>query len=108
MPLMLVVGVLFGLTMGSIIHFLKVQPFIVTLMGAYFACGLAYIISLNAIPIENVVYKSLALTPFPIPFVGNASVYIYAIVGPILLLVAIYLSFFTRFGRTIYAMNRQQ
>lgn len=108
MPLMLGMGVVFGLTMGSIIHFLKVQPFIVTLMGAYFARGLAYIISLNAIPIENSVYKSLALTPFPVPFFAPSSVYIYAIVGPILLLVAVFLSFYTRFGRTIYAIGNNE
>jgi len=35
-------------------------------------------------------------------------VYIYAIIGPLLLLVAIYLSFFTRFGRTIYALGNNE
>ncbi len=108
MPLMLVMGTLFGFSLGSIIHFLKVQPFIVTLMGAYFARGLAYIISLNAIPIDNNVYKSLGLTPITIPFLPNSYVYIYALVGPILLIVAIYLSFFTRFGRTIYAIGNNE
>src|SRR5512138_2915112 len=39
MPLMIVIGILFGLALGSIIHFLKVQPFIATLMGMYFARG---------------------------------------------------------------------
>jgi len=108
MPLMLAMGTLFGLSLGGIIHFLKVQPFIVTLMGLYFARGLAYIISLDAVPIENPVYKSLGLTPIAIPFVPNSYVYIYALVGPILLIVAVYLSFFTRFGRTIYAIGNNE
>ena len=108
MPLMLLMGTLFGFTLGCIIHFLKVQPFIVTLMGAYFARGLAYIINLNAIPIENPVYKSLGLTPITIPFIPQSYVYIYAIVGPLLLLVTIYLSYFTRFGRTIYALGNNE
>ncbi|HTP07622.1 MAG TPA: sugar ABC transporter permease YjfF [Anaerolineae bacterium] len=108
MPLMIVIGTLFGLAIGSIIHFLKVQPFIVTLMGMYFARGLAYIISLEAVPIENAAYKSLALTPINLPTVPNSYVYIYAFIGPILLLVAIYLSFFTRFGRTIYAIGNNE
>ena len=108
MPLMLVMGAVFGLTLGSIIHFLKVQPFIVTLMGAYFARGMAYIINLNAVPIENAVYKSLGLTPIDIPLVPHAYVYIYALVGPIMLVVAVYLSFFTRFGRTIYAIGNNE
>lgn len=107
MPLMLAMGTVFGFSLGCIIHFLKVQPFIVTLMGLYFARGLAYIISLNAIPIENGVYKSLGLTQVAIPFL-NANVYLYAFVAPILLAVVIYLSFFTRFGRTIYAIGNNE
>jgi galactofuranose transport system permease protein len=87
---------------------LKVQPFIVTLMGMYFARGLAYIISLEAVPIENTAYKSFGLTPIPIPVIPNSYVYIYALIGPILLLVAVYLSFFTRFGRTIYAIGNNE
>jgi ribose/xylose/arabinose/galactoside ABC-type transport system permease subunit len=108
MPLMLLMGTVFGFTLGCIIHFLKVQPFIVTLMGAYFARGLAYIIDLNAVPIDNVFYKALGLTPLVVPFVPKAYVYSYAIVGPLLLLVTIYLSFFTRFGRTIYALGNNE
>jgi ribose/xylose/arabinose/galactoside ABC-type transport system permease subunit len=107
-PLMIVLGILFGLALGSIIHFLKVQPFIVTLMGMYFARGLAYIISLEAVPIENPVYKSMALTPLHVPLIPNSYVYIYALVGPVLLIVAVYLSFFTRFGRTIYAIGNNE
>jgi len=107
-PLMILMGTLFGLVLGSIIHFLKVQPFIVTLMGMYFARGLAYIISLEAVPIENPAYKSLGLTPIVIPVIPNSYVYIYALIGPILLIVAVYLSFFTRFGRTIYAIGNNE
>ena len=107
-PLMIVMGTLFGLALGSIIHFLKVQPFIVTLMGLYFARGLAYIISLEAVPIENPAYKSVGLTPIVIPVIPNSYVYIYALIGPILLMVAVYLSFFTRFGRTIYAIGNNE
>ena len=108
MPSMLVMGTLFGFTLGCIIHYLKVQPFIVTLMGAYFARGMAYIIDLNAIPIENEFYKALGLTPLAIPFLSKSYVYVYALVGPILLVVAVYLSYFTRFGRTIYAIGNNE
>ncbi len=108
MPSMLVMGTLFGFTLGCIIHYLKVQPFIVTLMGAYFARGMAYIIDLNAVPIENGFYKALGLTPIVIPFLPKSYVYVYALVGPILLVVAVYLSYFTRFGRTIYAIGNNE
>jgi simple sugar transport system permease protein len=108
MPLMLLMGTAFGFALGSIIHFLKVEPFIVTLMGSYVARGLAYIISLTSLSITNDVYKSLALTSIVIPFIPKSAVYVYAFVGPILLLVSIYLAYFTRFGRTVYAIGNNE
>ncbi len=107
MPLMVILGIVFGLTQGCIVHFLKVQPFIATLMGLYFARGMAYIISLESVTIKDSFYKSLALTPIPIPFL-DAYVYIPTLVGPIMLIVAIYLTYFTRFGRTIYAIGNNE
>ena len=106
--LMLVIVVTFGFILGSIIHFFKVQAFIVTLMGLFFARGMAYIISLKSVTITNSFYKTLALAQIPIPFVSDAYVYGYALVGPLMLLVAIYLAFFTRFGRTIYAIGNNE
>jgi len=107
-PLMIVLGIALGGLMGWIIQYLKVQPFIATLMGLFFARGMAYIISLTSVTIKNDVYKIWALTPIHIPFIEKAYVYPTTLVGPIMLLVAIYLSFFTRFGRTIYAMGNNE
>jgi simple sugar transport system permease protein len=108
LPLMIVMGVALGGVMGWIIQVLKVQPFIATLMGLFFARGMAYIISLTSVTITNDVYKSFALTPIYIPFIPKAYVYPTTLIGPIMLLVTIYLSFFTRFGRTIYAMGNNE
>ncbi len=108
MPLMLIMGTALGGTLGSIIHFFKVQAFIVTLMGLFLARGLAYIISLTSVTINDSFYKYLALTQLPIPFVPKAYVYIPSLVGPLLLLAAIYITFFTRFGRTIYAIGNNE
>ena len=55
--LMIVMGVIFGSALGAIIQYLKVQPFIVTLMGLFFARGMAYIISLTSVTITDSVYK---------------------------------------------------
>jgi ribose/xylose/arabinose/galactoside ABC-type transport system permease subunit len=107
-PLMIVIGVALGTLMGWIIQYLKVQPFIVTLMGLYLARGLAYIISLSSVGIKDPVYKKIALTPIYIPFMEKVYIYPTTLVGPIMLLVAIYLLFFTRFGRTIYAMGNNE
>jgi ribose/xylose/arabinose/galactoside ABC-type transport system permease subunit len=107
-PLMIVIGVALGTLMGWIIQYLKVQPFIVTLMGLYLARGLAYIISLSSVGITDAVYKKIALTPIYIPFMEKVYIYPTTLVGPIMLLVAIYLLFFTRFGRTIYALGNNE
>jgi ribose/xylose/arabinose/galactoside ABC-type transport system permease subunit len=108
LPLMIIMGVALGALMGWIIHYLRVEPFIATLMGLYFARGMAYIISLTSVTIRDEVYKQLALTPIYIPFLPKVYIYPVTLVGPIMLLVAIYLSFFTRFGRTIYAMGNSE
>jgi ribose/xylose/arabinose/galactoside ABC-type transport system permease subunit len=108
LPLMIILGVALGGLMGWIIQYLKVQPFIATLMGLFFARGMAYIISLTSVTITNDFYKTVALTPINIPFISKAYIYPTTLVGPIMLLVAIYLSFFTRFGRTIYAMGNNE
>jgi simple sugar transport system permease protein len=108
MILMLVMGIVFGIAMGSIIHYLKVEPFIVTLMGLFFARGMAFIITLSSLTIKDPVYRYLALTKLHIPFFEKAYVYIPSLVGPLLLLVAIYLANFTRFGRTVYAIGNNE
>lgn len=108
MPLMLLMGTAIGCVLGGIVHFFKVQPFIATLMGLFFARGMAYIISLTSVTINDGFYKYLALTQIPIPFLTRAYLYIPALVGPLLLVVAAYLAFFTRFGRTIYAIGNSE
>jgi len=107
-PLMLLMGVAFGFTLGCIIHFLKVQPFIVTLMGLFFARGMAYIITLEALPIQDVTYRFLALTKVHIPLFAKTYVYIPSLIGPLLLIVVIYVSYYTRFGRTVYAIGNNE
>lgn len=108
MPSMLIMGTALGCALGCIIHFFKVQPFIATLMGLFFTRGMAYIISLTSVSITDGLYKYLALTQVPIPFIPKAYVYIPSLVGPAVLLVAIYLAFFTRFGRTVYAIGNNE
>ncbi len=108
LPSMILLGIALGALQGWIITDLKVQPFIATLMGLFFTRGMAYIISLTSVSIKNAFYMKLALTPIYIPFLHKTYIYGYALVGPIMLLVAVYLSFFTRFGRTIYAIGSNE
>lgn len=107
-PLMLLMGIAIGFTMGWIIHYFKVQPFIVTLMGLWFARGMAYIISLTSVTINDSVYRGLALTKIYLPFFDNAYIYLPTLIGPVLLVVTAYLTFFTRWGRTVYAIGNNE
>jgi simple sugar transport system permease protein len=106
-PLMLLMGLVFGSIQGSIIHYLKVQPFIVTLMGLFFARGMAYIISITSITIKDDFYRYLALTKIPVPFF-DAYVYIPSLIGPLLVVAAFFMANYTRFGRTIYAIGNNE
>jgi galactofuranose transport system permease protein len=108
MLLMLLMGTAMGLVMGTIIHYLKVESFVVTLMGLFFAEGMAYVINRSSITITNEFYKYLALTKIPIPFLENSFVYITTLVGLVLLIVMFIISRFTNFGRTIYAIGNNE
>jgi ribose/xylose/arabinose/galactoside ABC-type transport system permease subunit len=107
-PLMIVMGIVFGFMLGSIIQFLKVQPFIATLMGLFFARGMAYIINLSSVTITDSFYRKLALTALHLPFFSNVYIYYPTLIAPVMLLVAFYLTTFTRFGRTIYAIGNNE
>jgi simple sugar transport system permease protein len=69
---------------------------------------MAYVITLEALPIQDATYRFLALTKVHIPFLAKEYVYIPSLVGPVLLIVAIYLSYYTRFGRTVYAIGNNE
>lgn len=104
-PLMLLMGTSLGAIMGGLIHYFNVQPFIVTLAGMFFARGMCFFISLDAIPIRHPFYRTLALSRIPIPIFERAFISISVVIALVVLLVMIYLTQFTRFGRTIYAIG---
>jgi branched-subunit amino acid ABC-type transport system permease component len=93
---------------------LKVQPFIATLAGMWFARGMCFFISDNAVTIDNRIFQIIGKTKILIPGLtelaakqGNPAPYISipVVVAFTLLIVAIYISQYTRFGRTVYAIG---
>jgi len=108
MLLMLLMGILIGFAMGCIIHYLKVEAFVVTLMGLFFARGMAFVISRTSITISNELYRYLALTKIPIPFFDNAGIYIPTLVGIVLLIIVYVISRFSYFGRTVFAIGNNE
>lgn len=112
--LMLSMGMALGAIMGSFIAYMKVQPFIATLAGMWFARGMCFFISDDAISIDNRLYTILGRTKILIPgwtelaqSQGNPAPYISipVVVAFALFTVAIYISLYTRFGRTVYAIG---
>ena len=98
----LLLGIALGAGMGALIHFFKLQPFIVTLAGMFFARGLCYVISINAITITDPLYTAFAQTQIP---VFGAFVSPSVIIALAMMALAVYLAHYTRFGRTVYAIG---
>ncbi len=102
-PLVLVIGAVFGSFMGAIIHYFQIQPFIVTLAGMFLARGLCYVIDIQTITINNAFYVSMAQTK--VRLFGGTFVSISVIIALVVLVGAIYLAHYTRFGRNSYAIG---
>jgi ribose/xylose/arabinose/galactoside ABC-type transport system permease subunit len=109
---MLIMGMALGAVMGSFIAYLKVQPFIATLAGMWFARGMCFFISDDAIAIDNNrIYTILGQTRILIPGLSDPVaqtgdyISIFTAVGMLLLAVAMYIAQYTRFGRTVYAIG---
>lgn len=101
-PLVILVGALFGLLHGVLIQRYRLQPFIVTLAGMFLARGLSYLISTESISINDPVYRWIADTRLPL---GNASLSISAIVALAVVVIGMWLAHATQFGRTVYAIG---
>ncbi|WP_169081746.1 galactofuranose ABC transporter, permease protein YjfF [Paenibacillus sp. PL91] len=102
-PAVLLIGSGFGWVMGAIIHYFKIQPFIVTLAGMFLARGLCYVISINTITIDNAFYTSAAQTKVYLP--GGYFISISVIIAILVVIAAVYLAHYTRFGRNTYALG---
>ena len=107
-------GMALGATMGSFIAYLKAQPWIATLAGMWFARGMCFFITDDAISISNRTFDLISRTRLLIPgwteiatAQGKAVPYISipVVVSFIVLFAGIFVSKYTRFGRTIYAIG---
>ena len=110
----LIVGVGLGLTMGAMIHYLNVPPFITTLTGMFLARGVCSLISRDSISIKNDLIDTLAgwkayfLWPDngewvkikPIAYINlNVILFLLMIVIGTVILQR------TKFGRNVYALG---
>jgi ribose/xylose/arabinose/galactoside ABC-type transport system permease subunit len=100
--LVLVGGAAFGGVMGTLIHFYRLQPFIVTLAGMFFARGLATTLSENSIPIDHPFYGRVSEFGFRVAggFVGSQTLILMVV-----LLAAIIAAHYTSFGNNVYSIG---
>ncbi len=98
----LVMGTAIGFAMGCVIHHVGIAPFIVTLAGLFFARGLALVLCDGSITIDNPIYR--AVTAWKIP-IGRTGLPLTALTFLAVLVVGIYVSVYTSFGRNVYAIG---
>ncbi len=101
-PTVLALGAVFGASMGALIHYFKLQPFIVTLAGMFLARGLCYLISINSITIDDPLFVAMSQTQ--LGFLGGF-VSPGVVIAVATLLLAIWLAHATPFGRAVYAIG---
>ncbi|MFW7414221.1 ABC transporter permease subunit [Demequina sp. SO4-18] len=100
-PAMLVSGAAIGLLIGVLIQYFNVQPFIASLAGLFLGRGLAYVVSLSSIRVEDPVLKWLG-TQLPI---GEFYITPTGIIALLTVAIGALVMHFTRFGRTVYAVG---
>jgi galactofuranose transport system permease protein len=101
-PLMILSGAAIGLLIGVLVHYFDVQPFIASLVGMFLARGLAFLVSLRSIKIEDPAILWLQSERFKFEgwyITPTGIIALLVVVAGVLILQ------FTRFGRTIYAIG---
>ncbi|MBD3777865.1 MAG: sugar ABC transporter permease YjfF [Micrococcales bacterium] len=110
LPVVLVVGVLIGtacgLLIGVLVQVFDIQPFIASLAVMFLARGLANVVSTNSLAIKDEGFASLA--SWSITFGEGRSLWrinASMLIAVAVLLVAVYLLHYTRFGRSVYGLG---
>lgn len=110
LPVVLAVGVLIGtscgLVIGVMVQVFDIQPFIASLAVMFLARGLANVVSTNSLAIDDPGFSALA--SWSLKFGEGRSLWrinASMLIAFAVLLVAVYLLHYTRFGRTVYGLG---
>ena len=101
-PAMIGGGALIGLLIGVLVQYFDVQPFIASLAGLFLARGLAFVVSLSSIRVEDQAVLWLQSTRFRI---GDWYITPTGIIALLIVVIGVLVMQWTRFGRTIYAIG---
>ncbi|MCL2243482.1 MAG: sugar ABC transporter permease YjfF [Treponema sp.] len=108
------IGLAFGLIQGFLVAYMKVQPFIITLAGMFFARGMATVITSNShtVRLESFVrLKSIRVEIDSLGYIarnGNlipAAIDIGVFISLFLIVIIAVVLKWTRFGRNLYAVG---
>ncbi|WP_409421370.1 galactofuranose ABC transporter, permease protein YjfF [Pseudaeromonas sp. ZJS20] len=99
----LLLGTCIGAIMGYLIDAFELQPFIVTLALMFLLRGLAFLLSLESVPIDHPFVEQFA--NFRIPLPGRGWLTASALVMLVVLLAGMVLAHYTRFGTNVYAVG---
>ena len=102
LPIMIVSGALVGLLIGVLVHYFDVQPFIASLVGMFLARGLAFVVSLRSIKIEEPAVLWLQSSRFKL---GDWYITPTGIIALLVVAAGVLILQYTRFGRTVYAIG---
>lgn len=99
----LLIGISFGVYQGYLISRFDLHPWIVTLAGMFLARGASFLISTDSIVITNETYSSISQAK--VYLFGDNYISIGAVIAVAVVVVAIYIAKFTKFGRNVYAIG---
>jgi galactofuranose transport system permease protein len=101
----LTAGALFGTIMGAIIQIFQLPPFLVTLAGMFLARGLGFVIHPESLGISHSFYLETINDRLAVRLSELTSIPFTATCFVFVLLVALFVAHYTRFGRCIYALG---
>jgi simple sugar transport system permease protein len=101
-PVILCAGAVIGLLIGILVQYFDVQPFIASLAGLFLARGLAFVVSLKSIRVDDSSVLWLQTTRFQ---VGDWYITPTGIIALLAVGVGAFVLQYTRFGRTVYAIG---
>ena len=101
-PVILAAGAVIGLLIGILVQYFDVQPFIASLAGLFLARGLAFVVSLKSIRVDDPAVLWLQSTRFQ---VGDWYITPTGIIALLAVGIGAFALQYTRFGRTVYAIG---
>ena len=101
--MLLVLTTAFGAAMGGLIDWLAMPPFIVTLAGMFLARGVAYMLTIDSVPVTHEFYGVIQKAYYLMP--GKGRLTLIGVCMLVAVLGGMILAHRTRFGSSVFALG---